>query len=112
MTIGRCDDIGTTIFVLGGNKVVRVRGLVGINDDRIRAAGRSRVYGERLRWAVELRLGGVESRGGGVYRLSGDRSHLLNSKWYGCGTGVFVSSVAIMGATELIGVHAQSRKKL
>ena len=112
MTIGRCDDIGTTIFVLGGNKVVRVRSLVGINDDRIRAAGRSRVYGERLRWAVELRLGGVESRGGGVYRLSGDRSHLLNSKWYGCGTGVFVSSVAIMGATELIGVHAQSRKKL
>jgi hypothetical protein len=61
LTISRGDDIGTAIVIFGGDEVVRVRGLVRINDDRIRAAFSGRMYRSFLNWAVELRVGSVES---------------------------------------------------
>lgn len=107
LTVGD-DDLSTTVRELGGDVIIIVSGVLRLNGDIMRTPSSCRMDGEE---GLQLREGSVTA--GGVSTL---RSHVyittvsMSSK-EACG-GVFTASIGVVGAAELVRVHAKSTKTL
>ena len=112
----RDDDICTTIGELGSDVLVRVGRILGLNDDGIGAADSG-----GMNWEDRLKFGfgGVQAGGAGSvwshcrylsksYEFDGRKSV---TGYYTVSAGVFVASVGIVSAPELVREHAQGGGK-
>ena len=103
-------DIRAAVGELGGDEVVRVRRLLGLDDDAARPARGSGVDGENR---LELGLGSVRTGSVGGHDCFLWYKELLTSRdakrlvmYYAVAAGVLRTSVAIVRAPELVRVHA------